>query len=505
MAARPKVIIIGAGISGLSAGYHLVQAGQFEVCILEGRSRHGGRLCTQWLGSETMEFGAASIHGTKNNPIYDFAQRHDLLQGLEPAACSKSLSNLGVDHAVFSASGQRVDKKMIQEVGKVYEHIIEMATNKSKMAAWSKGLASLSSVGSYVQSEIQNYLNGCERSMLRERLFDWFQRVECIHSGCSTLHDLNLEDFGEYEVLEGPIRCPIPAGYSRVAQILASSLPGNTIYFDHVVTEIQWNKANDLPGTHPVQVMCKIGKCFNADHVIITIPLGVLKTTHTTLFKPSLPIEKVQSIENLGFGICDKIFLEFKEPFWSGPLYQLNLLWVDPSADCRGGMDNGGSATYPGWVYKLFTFFTISPGSRTLMTWVWGKAAIEMEETSLEKVGRLCLAVLKQFTGITSMPELVGVHRSQWYTDALSWGSYTYVAMTAHGKDIDTLASPLPCEVADNVSLPLQLLFAGEATHRYFFSTVHGAFISGEREAKRIISHASGTKLRISRLWESCT
>jgi len=33
-----------------------------------------------------------------------------------------------------------------------------------------------------------------------------------------------------------------------------------------------------------------------------------------------------------------------------------------------------------------------------------------------------------------------------------------------------------------------QLLFAGEATHPYFYSTTHGAMLTGKREAERIIS-----------------
>src|ERR1700750_2333446 len=56
--------IIGAGVSGLMAAYHLTQRGK-AVCILEARDRVGGRALT--VSEEgcplPVELGAEFIHG----------------------------------------------------------------------------------------------------------------------------------------------------------------------------------------------------------------------------------------------------------------------------------------------------------------------------------------------------------------------------------------------------------------------------------------------------------
>jgi hypothetical protein len=86
----------------------------------------------------------------------------------------------------------------------------------------------------------------------------------------------------------------------------------------------------------------------------------------------------------------------------------------------------------------------------------------------------LALGVLRGLFG--ALPEPLEITRTAWNTDPFSRGAYSYLAVGATPDDIDELAEPV-----DDV-----LFFAGEATHRHHWACLHGAYVSGLREAARI-------------------
>ena len=68
-----KVVVIGAGMSGIKAAHKLLDAG-FEVQVLEGRDRIGGRTYSnKSMGGTPLDVGASWIHGIEGNPIHDLA------------------------------------------------------------------------------------------------------------------------------------------------------------------------------------------------------------------------------------------------------------------------------------------------------------------------------------------------------------------------------------------------------------------------------------------------
>lgn len=76
-----------------------------------------------------------------------------------------------------------------------------------------------------------------------------------------------------------------------------------------------------------VEVICEDGSRYYADYVICTFPLGVLKEKASSLFSPSLPQYKLDSINRLLFGTVDKILLEYDRPFLNPDISEVMLLW----------------------------------------------------------------------------------------------------------------------------------------------------------------------------------
>ena len=59
---RKKVIVIGAGMAGVTAAKQLLE-NNFDVTVIEARERPGGRILTSNIGNISVDMGAAWIHG----------------------------------------------------------------------------------------------------------------------------------------------------------------------------------------------------------------------------------------------------------------------------------------------------------------------------------------------------------------------------------------------------------------------------------------------------------
>ncbi|ELR23732.1 amine oxidase, flavincontaining superfamily protein [Acanthamoeba castellanii str. Neff] len=194
---------------------------------------------------------------------------------------------------------------------------------------------------------------------------------------------------------------------------------------------------------------------FEADLVVCTLPLGVLKQG-AVQFVPPLPEEKRRSIERLGCGTFNVVVLFFSTIFWDKQTFWLG----------RAGEHQGRSYLYLSMT-KVF-------GYPVLVAYQSGQAAEEAEAQEDSEIVDEALTFLHTVYKNSAKPLKSIVTR--WTSDPYSGGAHSYIPPGATGADYDVLAAPVAA----------RLFFAGEATNRRHPSSVAGAYVSGKREAERI-------------------
>ncbi|XP_071947496.1 uncharacterized protein [Antedon mediterranea] len=469
----PVIIIIGAGLAGLSAARMLNQSlPDSKVTILEALSRPGGRVKSWEIGeNEFIECGATWIHGVKNNPILGLIRKQK----------RKNFNTL-VKYA--KVNGEEVSKEIVELFERIY---LKLRDEAEFLYYNNKPLNGIQSVGEFLEKGFQREIKDRKLSIdceeMANSIFHYKSLLECCISGCNSLLDLDLQDFGEYRALGGgDLR--VQGGYVQAVDRLLESLPKNSVVYNSPVKEVHWKDVKNNNGaSKPVAILCENGDQYYADHVIATQSLGHLKENSKTLFKPTLPKVKVDAIDRMGFNYITKIFLRYKTPFWTNRFTRLYLLW-DRVHEVETETETSMKET---WYRKIFEFAVHPLVSNTLVVWLSGESALHAESLEDDVISTKCTDLLRDFLQDPSIPEPCEVLKTSWNTNPYFRGAYSYVAVGSGGEDCDRLAEPLYVENTKGVDIA-RVFFSGEATHRTFYSTAHGAFLSGERVAKQLAS-----------------
>jgi thioredoxin reductase len=77
-AGRARVLILGTGITGVSAATQLRENGIHDVLVIEGADQVGGQLKQTMLGSYNVEMGAMWVHGVEGNPMYELVKEYNI-------------------------------------------------------------------------------------------------------------------------------------------------------------------------------------------------------------------------------------------------------------------------------------------------------------------------------------------------------------------------------------------------------------------------------------------
>ena len=424
-----SVLVIGAGIAGLAAADALKKKG-FSVTVIEGRERIGGRIWTDRSWSDCpVELGASWIHGIEGNPIAKLVRSFKI---------QTTSTNYYAPPLIYSESGELLAEAERQS------SVTHLNILLSKLYHFRERLDKDMSLGDALEQAIpKQKLSKKEQFILMHVLHTVIEQDYATDAS-----ELSLWYWDDCDEFSGE-HAIFPGGYDQVVHKLAKGLD---IRLGHVVQQIQYGQRVRLTTTQGT---------FEADRAIVTLPLGVLKAG-SVVFSPALPKQKQSAIYNLRMGVLNKLLLRFPQCFWPEDSEWLEIM----------GKKTGG------WV-EFFNDFKYS-GKPILLGFCAGSSGRTMEQRSDLEIVKSVMDVLHDIFG-NSIPEPEAWKVTRWASDPYAYGSYAYIPPGASSVDCNVLAEP----VGD------RLFFAGEATLRTAYGTVHGAFLSGILAARMLVEPES--------------
>ena len=455
---RHKVTIIGAGAAGLAATVRLSALNIEDVLILEAsEARVGGRVWSKRLREEgpTVEMGAQWIHGQEGNLVHDLASKLGFLEKPEE---TRGVEGHCEHEALSVMDGHPVSPEMIRTLTMAMSRV-EESVETIPEDSWSQ----YPSMRDYVDQTADTVLASCDRldPDVKRAYLHWWGKLQACIDGAPDMEDTAVYQNIVYRECPGNQTVNIDKRMSYQALLER--------YAERVISKVKMGQTvvKISYSDEKVRLQTHDGAEYVSDICIVTLPLGVLKKDHHTLFDPPLPDWKKTAIEKMGFGTVVKIFIQFDVELSSleGFVTEgFNFLRRDPS--------------YTSWTDSVFGLYPDHAEDRVLVAWMSGPGAVTVEEMEEAEVMAGVRRLLEQFI-IPCMPLLpapVRCHVTSWGSSSVSRGSYSYLTPASPPDTPQVLARPLAGG---------RVLVAGEATHQTYFGTVHGALETGIREAER--------------------
>lgn len=160
-------------------------------------------------------------------------------------------------------------------------------------------------LGETMDEGIRQYQKIIDLTAQDLRLLNWHQ-ANLEYANATSVDNLSLSGWDQDggNEFEGA-HSQIIGGYQKVPRGLAKAPTELDIRYNHAVASIATHDSKTSLNA-PVVVKCTTGEVFQTDHVVVTVPLGVLKKGSIE-FSPQLPDWKTSCIERMGYGLLSKV------------------------------------------------------------------------------------------------------------------------------------------------------------------------------------------------------
>ncbi|CAL5404653.1 unnamed protein product [Camellia sinensis] len=128
VAKKPRIVIIGAGMAGLIAANKLSTSQgsneSFQLCVVKGGTRIGGRINTSEFGGDRIEIGATWIHGIKGSPIQKIAQEIHALDSNQHWKCMDGFLH---DPLTIAEGGHDLNPSLVDSITSFFNKLLDFS------------------------------------------------------------------------------------------------------------------------------------------------------------------------------------------------------------------------------------------------------------------------------------------------------------------------------------------------------------------------------------------
>ncbi|KAE9138285.1 hypothetical protein PF005_g1479 [Phytophthora fragariae] len=461
-----RVVVIGAGLAGVSAANELLSSGHFDtsdVCVLEAQTRIGGRVQTKSFSDSlpvNVEVGAAWIHGTEGNPFAALAKQFGISfkeisprnPWLHPGSCSNFL--------LFDGSRQLSN----QQTAETWAWQDLLMRKLQQLARSDHGHEhrdkTLSAVVEHLLDSDRELLEVMGGVKARAKI-ELFLRLMEAWFGL-TVEDLNLDVFVETDLMgdDPGAHCIVPAGMERFIDHLAEPLQ-DVIHTNVSVASINYD------GADGVIIECNDGRRVTADRVIVATSLGLLQSGKLH-FQPELPAVKTGALKRSKMGQYMKVLVQFPEVFWPKDATFMGQLQTK----------NSSEGTERRIYFPLVFNYHLAKRVPILEGVLIGDNASDISASFTDEEIAHALFLQMQETFGPGVPEPINHFITRWDQDQWSVGAYSCVTARNAHEDPDLLKQT----VANRV------LFAGEAVDPKYQGALQAAYFSGLEAAAELVA-----------------
>ena len=251
----------------------------------------------------------------------------------------------------MTQEGKEVDAKLADEILNQTEDLFKKAKEYSfEIQRDETNKENNRSVAEYVYDKFCENLranNDMSNDMIRmsEGFLIWRCRLENLLASTSTLLDLSIKNFCAYQELNGSQAVETKYGYKSILNKIIDSQREKfekRLCLKHMFKKVlicdskskncahcQYTSEPNLavvllndPSNKELIVLC--------ENIVLTISLGCLKANLNTIIEPNSLVsdKKRTSIERVGYGTVNKIFLFYDKKFWPNDVNILRPIWL---------------------------------------------------------------------------------------------------------------------------------------------------------------------------------